>query len=101
MKAYRTRPGVVQTSVCGEYLLVAAGEARRFCPYVSVINETSAFLWQQMLKGADRETLTEAVQREYEVQDPEMARREIDGFLNQMLELGYLLPTEQGGEHEA
>lgn len=95
---YRTRPGVVLAPVCGEYLLVAAKGARRFCPYVTQLNESSAFLWRQLKDGADAETLKAAVAAEYEIEDPGEAAAAIEGFLNQMLQAGYLLDESDGGE---
>ena len=95
---YRTRPGVVLTSICGEYMLVAAKEAREFCPYHSQITESSAFLWRLLCRGSDRDTLLREVEAEYELEDPAAARQAIDSFIAQMIELGYLLP--EGEENE-
>lgn len=98
MATYKTRPGVVLTSICGEYFLVAARALLDTCPYVTQINETSAFLWKELERGADRETLMRAADAEYEIDDPEKARAAIDGFITQMLEMNYLLPAERKGE---
>ena len=95
---YRTRPGVVLAPVCGEYLLVAAKAARRFCPYVTQLNESSAFLWRQLTDGADAESLKSAVTAEYEIENLSEAAAAIEGFLSQMLEAGYLLEESDGGE---
>ena len=95
---YRTRPGVVLAPVCGEYLLVAANGARSFCPYVTQLNESSAFLWRQLKDGADAEALKAAVTAEYEIEDPCEAAAAIEGFLSQMLQAGYLLEESDGGE---
>jgi hypothetical protein len=98
---YRVRPGVVLTSVCGEYLLVAAKEAREHCPYYSQIDESAAFLWRQLASGADEAALERAVLREYEIEDPDLARLSIRRFLEKMTEVGYLLPDAEGGQkHE-
>lgn len=97
---FKTRPGVVLAPICGEYLLVSAKAVRDFCPYVTQVNETSAFLWQQLVGGADRETLLRAVTDEYEIDDPAEVTAAIDSFLNQMLEAGYLLEEKEGTEHE-
>ena len=94
---YRTRPGVVLAPVCGEYLLVAATAARSFCPYVTQINESSAFLWRQLIDGADAETLKTAVAAEYEIEDSGDTAAAIEGYLSQMLQAGYLLEEPDGG----
>lgn len=97
---YKTRPGVVLTSICGEYFLVAAESARVFCPYVMEINETSAFLWRHLMSGADLPQLEAAVAEEYEIDEPDLACSAIRGFIDQLTELNYLLEEEQGGTHE-
>ena len=100
MTRYKTRPGVVLTSICGEYVLVAASAVREFCPYVMEFNETSAFLWERLRHGADLDSLMVALGEEYELDDPNAAKAAVEAFLRQMLELNYLLPVEQGGTHE-
>lgn len=94
---YRTRPGVVLTTVCGENLLVAAKAARPECPYVTQINDSSAFLWRKLAEGADADGLMAAVEAEFEVDDPAVIREAVEAFIAQMLELNYLLPEEHGG----
>ncbi len=97
---YQTRPGVVLTPICGEYLLVSAKGAREYCPYVTQLNESSAFLWRQLCEGKSAEELKQAVAEEYEIEDPEELGAAIDGFLSQMLEAGYLLEIKDGGQDE-
>ena len=101
MVRYRTRPGVVLTYICGEYVLVAAKSILSICPYVTQVNETSAFLWKQLVDGATAEQLEAAVTDEYEVDDPAQLRDAIGSFIHQMLELNYLLSEDQGGNNES
>ena len=93
MERYKTRVGVVLTCVCGEWLLVSASALRDRCPFVTVVNESSAFLWKQLQSGADAAELESAVREEYEIDDPETVRSVIEAFLRQMLELNYLEET--------
>lgn len=94
MERYKTRPGVVLTEVCGEYLLVSAKKNLPLCPYVTTVNETSAFLWNRLLTGADVDELMEAVRAEYEVDNPAAAESAVRSFLRQMIEMNYLIPAE-------
>ena len=94
---YKTRPGVVLTQIAGEYVLVAAKALLDICPYVTRINETSAFLWRKLEQGAAMQELEAAVAEEYEVEDPGAAREAIEGFIHQMNELNYLLSEETEG----
>ena len=100
MRRYKARSGVVQTEICGEYLLVAAKAAREFCPFVTVLNESAVFVWKQLASGATLPELEAAVTAEFEMEDPEETRRLLLGMLEQLEQNGYLLPEEQGGEHE-
>ena len=99
MERYKTHPGVVLTNVCGEQLLVAAKAVAGDCPYVTQINDSSAFLWKQLEKGASADELMNAVANEFEVDDPAVIRGAIEDFIDQMKELDYLLPDEQRKEN--
>ena len=95
MERYKTRTGLVLTEVCGEYLLVAARALRDLCPSVTILNETSAFLWTRLQSGASAEELVKAAREEYEVENEAELRGLIDTFLRQMKELNYLIPEEE------
>ena len=100
MERYKTREGVVLTSVCGETLLVTARALRELCPFVTVINDSSAFLWERLRSGATAEELERAVKEEYELDDPSIVNGVIQDFLRQMLALNYLIEDDQGEKHE-
>lgn len=95
MERYKTRPGVVLTEIAGEYILVAARALSGICPYVTQINESSAFLWGQMKNGASEDELIAAVMEEYETDDPDEVRKAISTFIKQMEKSGYLLCEEE------
>ena len=103
MERYKTRAGVVLTCVCGEWLLVSAAALRGLCPFVTVVNESSAFLWKRLQSVADAEELERAVREEYEIEDPAAVRSVIEAFLRQMLELNYLIAEDgkAAGETDA
>ena len=94
MAGYKTRPGVVLTEIAGEYVLVAAKALSGVCPYVTLINESSAFLWRKLEQGANLEQLQAAVSAEYEVEDPAAVQSAIRDFIRHMNELNYLLTDE-------
>ena len=91
---YKTLPGVVLGEICDSYILAASKEAREHCPYITQINETSAFLWRQMEKGASFEALLNAVTEEYEVEDEKEAETSIQAFLDQMSGMGYIQKSD-------
>lgn len=100
MERYKARLGVVLTEICGEHLLVAARALKDLCPFVTVINESSAFLWEQLKNGATLEDLEAAVIAEYEIDDPAAVRGIIESFLRQMKELNYVLTEKQENRSE-
>lgn len=100
MKRYKTREGVVLTTVCSESLLVSACALRDLCPFVTVLNDSSAFLWSQLREGANISELESAVQAGYEIEDPLTVRTVIEDFIRQMLELNYVIEEEQGEDDE-
>ena len=95
MTIYKTRPGVVLTELGGEYALVAVKSLYKVCPYITQINESSAFLWRQMEQGTDMDRLMAAVSDEYELDDPNAARAEIEAFIRQLKELKYILTFDK------
>lgn len=99
MPIYRTRPGIVLTSICQEYVLVAAKAVRDVVPPFAQLNESSAFLWRLLESGAEESALEKAVMEEYEIEDPAEAKAAIDAFISQMFDSGYLL-MEGDNKHE-
>jgi hypothetical protein len=91
MGRMRTRPGVVLTEICGEYVLVSAKAIAKDCPFVTCINEESAFLWTQLINGADEDELVAAVNAEYEVDSLDTLLDAIRGFLREMNERNLLI----------
>ena len=97
MERYKTRPGVVLTEIAGQYLLVAAKSLLDGCPYVTQINESSAFLWKRMETGANLKELEKAVEEEYELEDPAAAAEAIRGFVQRMADMNYLVEESAEG----
>ena len=49
------------------------------------VNETGAFLWRLLEKGAEKPELVDGLTKEYEV-DAETAEKDVDAFLNRLRE---------------
>ena len=96
---YKPRPGIVLTTVCGESVLAAPHSLWNVCPYVSQINESSAFLWRKLENGATAGQLKAAVLSEFEVDSESELEQIIQDFLTKMTDLGYLV-AEQGEDNE-
>ena len=91
MKRYRTRPGVVLTTISGQNVLVSAKSVQGLCPFTAQINETTAFCWRVLEEGADVDTLLRRVCEEYEIEDAAAVRADLEQLVAQMLESNYLI----------
>ena len=91
MKRYRTRPGVVLTTISGQNVLVSAKSVQGLCPFTAQINETTAFCWRVLEEGADMDTLLRRVREEYEIEDAATVRADLEQLVAQMLESNYLI----------
>ena len=91
MIRYRTRPGVVLTTIEGQYILTAAKSIRELCPSPAEINETAAFCWRVLEEGTDFESLFARLSEEYEIDDPEAARTDLAELLAQLKNANYVI----------
>ncbi len=98
MERYKARPGLVLVTVCGESLLVATKALWNLCPFMTSLNESSAFLWTRLQEGATEEELLAAVAEEYEVEDPAALRKGIRDFLKKMQDIQVLQSQEEQNE---
>lgn len=64
-----------------DYVIVPVGKAALDFNGMITVNETGAFLWEQLVKGTSKEGLLETLMETYEVIQEE-AERDIDEFLD-------------------
>lgn len=69
---------------------MATRAALETCPYLTQLNESSAFLWRLMEVGATTYELADAAAAEFELDSPEEAVEGIRGFLREMIEMNYV-----------
>ena len=91
MKTYRCRSGIILVKICGQYLLVAAKEARDISPYARQLNETGALIWQSLSQGISLDDLADQLYEEYDIPNKELAKQEISAFIEIMAENHYLI----------
>ena len=90
VERYQTRPGVVLAEIAGEFLLVSPVALWDTCPYMTQLNESSAFLWRLLERGATADELAAAASQAYELDSPEDAVEGIRGFLREMIDMNYV-----------
>ena len=79
----KIKQGFILREVADSFLVVAVGDAVKQFNGVINLNETGAFLWRLLEKGATEEELKAALLNEYDV-DGETAARDIKAFLEKL-----------------
>ena len=77
--------------VAGSWLVMPIGQEMLDFNGLLTLNETGAFLWQRLQKGASIEELATALTEEYRV-SLEDARADIKEFCDTLIQKGCLLP---------
>ena len=91
--AYRIRDGVVLKCICGEYLLIATGDAAEHCLYVRQVNDSLAFFWQMIEASLDEDAIMEKAMQEYDAPE-ELIRSDYRRLLRELESMSYLIPYE-------
>ena len=91
---YRIRDGVVLKCICGEYLLIATGEAAEHCLYVRQINDSLAFFWQMIEAGLEEDAIVQKAMEEYDAPE-ELIRKDYHRLLKELAGMSYLIPVEE------
>lgn len=81
----KIKDGFVLREVAGSFIVVAVGEAVKHFNGMINLNETGAFLWKILEKGANKEELVEKLLAEYDV-DEKTAKDDVDNFINKLSE---------------
>ena len=87
----KVRPGIVLTKVCDENILVACYEARQYCPYTTILNDTGAVIWEGI---SDNQTIAEIIEKLEEAFDIPSGT-DVEGTVHECLDMlhshGYFL----------
>ena len=81
----KIKEGFILREVAGNFIVVAVGEAVKTYNGVIKLNETSAFLWNKLVKGATEDELVDALLEEYDV-EKEVAVKGVQSFINRLVE---------------
>lgn len=89
-KRLKASPNFIHREIAGQHVLVSIGEGLAdFRGYIQ-LNETAAFLWDQLREGRTRDELFRALVETYDV-DEDTARRDLDECLNLLSSRGMIL----------
>lgn len=85
----KIKDGFMLREVAGSYIVVAVGNAVKEFNGVINLNETGAYLWKILEKGAEKEDLVSALLNEYEVEE-ELATKDIEKFIEKLSQANLL-----------
>ena len=81
----KIRSGYILRQVMDIYVVMGIGSEAYVPNQIMSVNETGAFLWGLLEKGAEKEELVSGLVKEYEV-DTETAEKDVGEFLNRLRE---------------
>lgn len=87
---YTIRNGVIREMICGQNILISTLEARKICPYLTQLNESSVFIWKMLEEGINTEQMTEKIIQEYDISEKE-AQKGLELFLSNMEEQHFII----------
>lgn len=76
----KIKDGFILRQVAGNYIVIGVGEEAVDFNGMITVNETGAFLWKILEKGATKEEMLSGLMSEYDV-DEETAKKDITDFL--------------------
>ncbi len=79
----KIKDGFILREVAGNTIVVAVGDAVKEFNGVINLNETGAYLWKVLEKGAEEKDLVDALLSEYEV-DKELAEKDVKAFIEKL-----------------
>ena len=85
----KIKDGFILREVAGSYIVVAVGKRTKEFNGVINLNESSAFLWKNLLAPITEDELVEKLLGEYDV-PVEVAKRDVSAFLGKLREAGLL-----------
>ncbi len=86
----KIKDGFVLRNICDEYLVVAVGRQTLDFKGLIKLNETGAFLWEQLKDDCTEQTLVTALTAEYEVSEA-VATADVTAFLQSLREADLLV----------
>lgn len=83
----KKKDGMVLREVCGEKVLVGEGLGAVDFGRLISLNDTAAYLWEQLDEDSDIDSLALALCKEYDVEQ-EVARHDVEAILEEWIKTG-------------
>ncbi len=81
----KIRSGYILRQVMDVYVVLGIGSEAYTPNQIMSVNETGAFLWNMLEKGAEKQELVTSLTKEYEV-DAQTAEKDVEDFLTRLRE---------------
>ena len=92
MIEYHLREGIVLTTVCGEYLLIATPKARPFCEKARTINSSGADILRILQEGPRTlQEIADSFAKEYDIPDMKVLQDDLAAYMTALSDSGYVL----------
>ena len=85
----KIKDGYVLRQVVDNYVVVAIGDAILDFSGMTTLNETGAFFWHELEKGATEEELVQALLKEYDVPE-DVARQDTAMYVQKLKDAGFV-----------
>lgn len=83
MKKYKVNDGFILRELVSEHVVVYVGEDESFNGIIT-LNDTGVIVWNEMVKGATKKQMAQAVMQEYEI-DENTAIRDAEKVVDLLL----------------
>ena len=90
---YKIREGLVRETVCGKELLIATLQAREHCPFLTELNEASAFIWDLLESGISTEEIVEKAMEKNGI-SKSSAETAVLSFISELERTSFIFPEQ-------
>lgn len=80
----KIKNGFVAKEIAGQYVVVALGQASKIFNGIIKLNESGKFIWDMLVKGAEKDDIVKALLEEYEGVDEATARADVERFIGEL-----------------
>ena len=80
----KIKNGFVAKEIAGQYVVVALGQASKIFNGIIKLNESGKFIWDMLVKGAEKDDIVKALLEEYEGVDEATATADVDRFIGEL-----------------
>ena len=80
----KIKNGFVAKEIAEQYVVVALGQASKIFNGIIKLNESGKFIWDMLVKGAEKDDIVKALLEEYEGVDEATAAADVDRFIGEL-----------------